>query len=186
MSKEPLILVEDCYFLSLSKIENNAWPPRKIGTPVDVKRPDIDYWFKDTDFFVTVGGSEPQKIETVEVELPVTWRTYFLCPDCNKRINKIYLLPGGRTFKCRVCHKLRYSVTTINKHTTHGKLIYSVNRMDKLSKQREKMGTILYNGQYTRKFKSFLRQCERAGYTEAVSNATGLMSVLKELERPKV
>jgi hypothetical protein len=54
--------------------------------------------------------------------------------------------------------------------------------MDKLSKAREKMGTILYKGQLTEKFKCFLRQCERAGYTKASDAAKRLMTALKDFQ----
>lgn len=62
-------------------------------------------------------------------------------------------------------------------------MLYSMNRMDKLSKQREKMGTILYNGNFTAKFQRFLRMCTRAGYTKVVQDATGLMMALKDFQK---
>ena len=114
----------------------------------------VEYHIEAEDYIlVTVGNNEPQRIETEAIELSFASR------------------------------KLRYTLTAINKKTSHGKMLYAMNRMDKLSKQREKMGTILYNGKYTRKFQSFLRQCDRAGYTNAVEDAARLMTALKEFQR---
>jgi hypothetical protein len=41
-------------------------------------------------------------------------RWWFVCPlgvngvACNRRVGKLYLPPGGRTFGCRHCHELTY------------------------------------------------------------------------------
>ena len=178
-------LVEDCYYLTPTKVDRSFQRFKKIGAPLDPERPDINYQWENECLVVIVAGNAPQRIETEDVETAVAYRTYFVCPGCEKRAYKLYLPPNGHEFKCgaRTCHGLRYTITTINKTSLHGKMLYSMNRMHKLSKQREKMGTILYNGKYTRKFQSFLRQCARAGYTKAVEDAAGLMKALKEFQR---
>jgi len=169
-------LVEDCYYITPA-YDVDFDRMRKMGI-------NIEYHIEAEDYIlVTVGNNEPQRIETEDVELSFTFRTCFRCPGCDKHAYKLYLLPNGKEFKCRTCHKLRYTLTAINKKTPHGKMLYAMNRMDKLSKQREKMGTILYNGKYTRKFQSFLRQCDRAGYTKAVEDAERLMAALKNFQR---
>ena len=94
--------------------------------------------------------------------------------------------PNGKEFKCRKCHKLKYTLTAINKKSQHGKILYQMNRMDKLSKQREKMGTILYKGEFTKRFKNFLKQCARAGYTKAIADAMRLMEALKNFQTVKI
>ena len=185
-----LSLIEDCFCLTPKWIEDNELRIRKIGDPLNPDRPDINYWFAEREtldkstMFITVGGSEPQKIGMIDVETSVAWRSYFLCPQCDKKVYKLYLLPNGKEFKCRSCHHgLRYTLTTINKNTPHGRMLYTVTRMNTLSKAREKMGTILYNGKYTKKFESFLRQCDRAGYTKASENAKGLMEAINGFQK---
>ena len=89
-------------------------------------------------------------------------------------------------FKCQKCHKLRHYLTTINKNTPHGKMLYQMNRMNKLIKIRESMGTILYKGEFTKKFKSFLKQCGRIGYTQAIDDAAGLMTALRAFSVPTI
>lgn len=144
----------------------------------------IEYHIEAEDHILaTVGNNEPQRIDTEDVVTAVSWRRYFLCPCCEKRVFKLYLLPNGKEFKCRKCHKLKYTITNINKNTPHGKMLYSMNRLDKLSKQREKMGTILYNGKYTKRFQRFLRMCSRAGYTKALTDAEELMLGLKKFQQ---
>ncbi|MSU45298.1 MAG: hypothetical protein EXS47_01580 [Candidatus Zambryskibacteria bacterium] len=172
-------LIEDC--ISITPDYNLDYGRmRKMGIH-------IEYHIEAEDhILVTVSNNEPQRIETEDVETSVAWRRYFLCPECNKHSHKLYLLPNGKEFKCRSCHALRYTLTTINKNTPHGRMLYSMTRMDKLSKAREKMGTILYNGKYTKKFETFLRQCERAGYTKATEDANGLMTSLKEFQKMNV
>ena len=38
------------------------------------------------------------------------YRWWFICPvvNCNRRVAKVYLPPGGRHFGCRHCHELTY------------------------------------------------------------------------------
>jgi hypothetical protein len=181
--------IEDCFCLTPKWIRDNEYRIRKIGAPINPDRPDINYWFEDKTYclqtmFITVGGSEPQAIDFVEVETPIAWREYFICPVCGERVYKLFLLPNGKEFRCRKCHHptLKYFLTAISKKSPHGKMLYATNRMDKLSKQREKMGTILYQGEQTKKFKSFLRQCKRAGYTKVVDDAERFMEDLKTFE----
>ena len=33
---------------------------------------------------------------------------YWLCPDCGRRVAKLYLPPGSQRWKCRHCHALTY------------------------------------------------------------------------------
>jgi hypothetical protein len=54
--------------------------------------------------------------EHVEREIPLKKstpnyggeRTWLVCPQCDKKINRLYLPPDGREFACRECHRLRY------------------------------------------------------------------------------
>jgi hypothetical protein len=141
----------------------------------------IEYHIEAADhILVGVGSNDPQRIEVEDTGL----RRYFLCPCCEGRSYKLYLPPNGKQFKCQKCHKLRHYLTTINKHTPHGKMLYQMNRMNKLIKMRESMGTILYKGEFTKKFKSFLKQCGRIGYTQAIDDAAGLMTALRAFSVP--
>jgi len=36
-------------------------------------------------------------------------RPWFLCPDCDERVGKLYLPPAGYRFACRSCHGLGYA-----------------------------------------------------------------------------
>jgi hypothetical protein len=39
------------------------------------------------------------------------YRTWFRCPDCSERVNKLYLPPGGYRFSCRECLELGYETS---------------------------------------------------------------------------
>lgn len=143
----------------------------------------IEYHIEENHVIVTVGNNEPQRIDTENMTTAVAWRTLFCCPCCDEKVHKLYLLPDGKEFKCRKCYPdLKYFLTAINKESPHGKMLYAMNRMDKLSKKREKMGTILYKGEKTKWFNGFLRQCKRAGFTKIVDDAEILMGDLKNFE----
>lgn len=169
---------------------------RKIGAPIDERRSDIHYYWNEEDgdstsLFVRVGTNDEQKIALEEVELPFASREYFLCPTCQKRVYKLYLLPEGKEFKCRRCHSLRYTLTTIDKRTAQGKILYHLNRLETLSRERMSIGTPIYNGNYTKRFQRFLRMCERAGLTDVTRAADGLIDALKIFqeeygEEPKI
>jgi hypothetical protein len=35
-------------------------------------------------------------------------RIWFQCPECGKKVNRLYLPPDAKEFACRECHHLRY------------------------------------------------------------------------------
>ena len=181
------LLVEDCFSLSMTDVNHNIYRIRKIGVCIDPRRPDIDYWIDDGEdglcLFVTVGGSEPQKILIEEFQMAFgCWREYLRC-GCGERIVKMYLLPKGHEFKCKKCHGLRYFLTTFDHDSPHGKARYNFTRLDKLSRSRTAMGTIMYNGKFTKKFERFLRMSGRAGLKDVVNNADGLMNSIKSFQK---
>ena len=185
MSTGPL--VEDCFSLSPADVNRNLYRIRKIGSGIDPRRSDIDYWIDEDDdnsyLFITIGGSEPQRIIIEEVEVAFGgFRQYFVC-DCGKRIIKIYLPQGKKEFKCKKCHQLKYFLTTFSHKSIHGMARYNFSRMNKLSQHRATMGTVMYNGSFTKKFQRFLRMCDRAGIKDVVRNAIGLMENIKSFQK---
>ncbi len=171
-------IVENCFVLTTAALgEETAF----------VWRDDMSNWTEYTRerdefcLFVAVGANEPQKIIIDEFFTSFINRHCFVC-ECGRASLKLYLPPHQTVFKCRRCHHLRYLSTTFNRKTPHGLLLYQLNRLDKLSKQRAEMGTILYNGNWTSKFLRFLRMCDRAGLHSVVEDARGLMEALKNTE----
>ncbi len=64
-------------------------------------------------YAATRGSSEPLKIEdAIALETTEPYfgglRWWFQC-ECGRRCAKLYLPPGALRFKCRTCHRLRYS-----------------------------------------------------------------------------
>jgi hypothetical protein len=163
--------IEDCFWISPFGRDFDAAHKRDIEVDIHI--------MEDDHILVTVEDNPPRRIDTEDVMTAVAWRTCFVCPCCSEKVSKLYLLPNGKDFKCRHCHKLKYRLTGINKNTTHGRALYEMARMDKLIKMREKLGTIIYNGKFTKKFKSYLRQCKRLGYVQAIEDAKRLIEALK-------
>lgn len=142
----------------------------------------VDYWFEYIDnnafFVISVDGHAPQRILLSEQELYFGTRNYFVC-DCGKRVHKLYLPPGKAEFRCRSCYKLIYELSTINRNSTHGRLLYIANRTIKLANRRADMSRIIYKSRYTKKYKRFLRLCEKAGLNNVVKDARDLMAAIK-------
>ncbi|MCP4604270.1 MAG: hypothetical protein GY847_27730 [Proteobacteria bacterium] len=57
----------------------------------------------------------------VEVIVPIDttypnfggYRWWFLCPDCRRRVGKLYLPPSALRFSCLRCHHLTYETTQL-------------------------------------------------------------------------
>jgi hypothetical protein len=175
-------LVENCFFLTPRDVGRRFDRIRKLGVNNLEHRPGITYWFDDmsepTCLFVSVDGSEPQKIDWKPVELTFGETAYFYC-GCGYKARKLYLLPGGKEFKCRKCHKLKYELTVLNRNSIAGRSIYRISRLHKLANSRACMSRIFYNGNYTKRFERFLRLCERAGLDSIVKGANDLKELIK-------
>lgn len=175
-------LIEECFALTPKDVLRSFQRVRRIGAKMDDRRPDIDYHLEEENnslfLHVGVGNNKPQKIAWEWHEITFGKRAYFRC-SCGCRIVKIYLLPNGKEFKCRKCHKLRYELSTINRKSVHGKIFYKTNRLIKLANKRNNMSRIFYNSSYTKKFNSFLRLCDKAGLNNIRKGADNLMELIK-------
>lgn len=142
-----------------------------------------DYWveYLNGEAFLVIStglGHLPQRILLSCLELRFGSRSYLNC-DCGARVNKLYLPPGKDQFRCRRCHQLRYELSTINRMSKHGRLLYRTNRTLKLVNKRAGMNRIIYNNRYTNKFERFLRLCGQAGLDGVVRDARNLMTAIK-------
>src|SRR3989338_4236283 len=176
------IYVEDCFFLTQKIVDRNFSRIRKMGSPIDLRRTDVNYWHEkegsDWCLYIAVQNSEPQRVVLEEFETMYFYRVYFLCPGCSKRVHKLFLPPNSKAFFCRSCHHLRYRLTTFNRTTAHGRALYRSLRANTLSLQRMNIQTPIYKGCYTRKFETFLRKCGKAGLQSVVDDARGLMEAI--------
>lgn len=176
-------LVEECFTLTPRDVGRRRFGRvRKIGVNILEERDDVSYWFDDIHapsyLFLSVAGSEPQKLVWEPVELTFGESAYFYC-SCGYRATKLYLPPNSTEFKCRKCHKLRYEVTVVNKESIAGKSIYRINRLHKLANNRASMSRIFYNGNFTKRFERFLNQCDRAGFNSIVKGANDLKALIQ-------
>ena len=158
-------LVEECSAISIGSIK---------------KDPRFEYKDGDESIFFYDSEGLSQQILISEQAITFGVRRYFVC-DCGVRVNKLFLPPGMRGYKCRNCYKLRYELTTINPRSIHGKLMYRTNRMIKLTNKRTDLNRIFYKGRYTKRFNRFLHLCARAGLVEVVENASKLTAAVASL-----
>ena len=167
--------------MDTEKIVENAFSI----TPKDIFQnrvyPGISYWVDESRegsfVFICADGHEPEKFELEYVEITFGTRAYFRC-KCNSRINKLYLPENSHSFGCRRCNRLQYFLTSINKNSIAGRKLYRMNRLQKLSESRENMKKILHNGKFSKRFESYLKQCDRAGFKTIVQGAEELKALI--------
>lgn len=145
-------------------------------------RPDITYWpavdsGDQSNWLVSVGGNEPQALVLEQVAVTFGKRLYFRC-SCGRLAAKLYLPEHSHEFLCRQCHGLKYQLSVLNSRSIAGKAIYRMNRMQKLANSRAGIGRIFYNGNFTKRFERFLRQCDHAGYESIVKGANDLKALV--------
>ena len=172
--------IEDCFTLAPGDVLRNLSRVRLIGTSVDDRRADVNYYFDneaDPDFLlISVGGRKPQAVAWEWSQITFGERAYFRC-GCGCRVSKLFLPPNGSEFRCRGCHKLRYRLATISRKSVVGQTLYRLNRLEKLAGRRAELARVIYNGKLTGKFESFLKHCNRAGLDSIVRGARDLMAL---------
>jgi hypothetical protein len=179
---EKKYFVEECFTLTPRDVGNRIDRIRKLGINILENRPGIRYWFDDDDrpmyLFISVDGREAQKLRWEQVEITFGIREYFYCL-CGQKSTKLYLLPNGKEFKCRICHNLKYRLSTFNRYSVAGKAIYKMDRLQKLANNRASMSRIFYNGHYTKRFEKFLKLCDKAGLDSIVRGAQDLKELIQ-------
>mgnify|MGYP001602760634 CR=1 FL=1 len=188
------ILVEDCDYIYISNaIKKDLRRYRKardnISGIIDIgydgiKKLTCNYWFdKDTSnatfFVISVGGNHlPQSILISEIKLHFGTRSCFVC-ECGRQAYKLYLPSEKIELKCRLCYKLRYELSMINRHSEHGNFLYIAKQTLKLINQQPNTNRRIYKNQYTRRFKSFLKLCGKVGFNDIVRDAQYFMTEIK-------
>ncbi|MDP1689488.1 MAG: hypothetical protein Q8L47_05195 [bacterium] len=175
-------LVEDCFALTPRDVGWRYDRIRKLGINQLEGRNDITYWFDDMDaptcLFVSVGGHDPQEFKWEPVELTFGESAYFYC-KCGYKARKLFLVPNGFEFKCRICQKLKYRLSSMNPNSVAGRAIHTFDRMTKLIEVRENMARIFYKGKYTKRFNRFLEHCKVLGFNDVVDDAQSLNEVIQ-------
>jgi hypothetical protein len=174
-------ILENAYSISIRDVLPQIDGAKRNHKRVGNEPPDFDYRLDDylypSAVFISVAGGEWETIELDWVDITFGSRPYFKCP-CGARVGRLYLPKGSSFFRCRKCHQLKYFLTTINKKSIAGQKIYEMNRMQKLVESRESMRKILHNGRFSKRFESFLKQCDKAGLENIVRGAEELKSLI--------
>ena len=181
------IFIENCFCLTLKRVDDSLSRIRKIGDNRDYQRTDIRYEYgkeegKDEVYFVmvTLEGHEPQKIYTDMIETSFGIRHYFFCGGCGKRCHKLHLKPGGHTFRCRKCHNIKYQA--FNPSSRQGKLFLHTKKVLQLIDEQANMPSrIWWRGNFTKRYSKFLNECLKAGLTDVVKNAREIEAAISKI-----
>jgi len=175
-------LVESCYVLTAKQVIKSKPINDKTSTTLNIGvNKDIEYWQNtcgdDSEYELSINGKEPQIIKLEWQTITFGDKAYFKC-ECGSLVSKLYLPIKSAKFLCRKCHGLQYELSGFNKTSVAGQKLYKLNRLIKLSESRASMGRILYKGEYSKRFKSFLRLCEKAGFHSVVQGAKELQTII--------
>lgn len=176
-----IYFIEDCTAITAKEALRNASRLKNAKANAGV-----EFWIDAEDsnaLYVRTMSQEPQRIALVWIGLTYGQMPYFSC-SCGRRSAKLYLLPHGTKFACRVCQKLKYRSSSINKNSVAGKAIHQMERINKLADERAGMRGIFYKGKFTSRFNRFLSRCEQAGLYGVVSGAHELLETIKAYDIP--
>jgi hypothetical protein len=83
-------------------------------------------------------------------------RYWFCCPQCGRRVGKIYRKPMGELFVCRVCNNLSYESRNECRFGRRGGAFYFMVAERKADKLRENAKRKTWRGRPTRKMRRIL------------------------------
>lgn len=171
-----IYFVEDCTAITAKEALRIASRLKNKKTKLE-----LDCWL-DTDdssaLWLRIIDQEPQRLAIEWIALNFGYGAYFEC-SCGFRASKLYLVPHGNKFACRMCQKLKYRKSSINPNSVAGRAIYKFDRMNKLADTRANMRGIFWKGTYTRRYTRFLAQCSDAGLHGVVRDARELAEIVK-------
>lgn len=111
-----------------------------------------------------------QYINIASQELNFGTRNYFIC-ECGRSCNNLYLPANTDKFRCRICYRLRYELSGINRSSKHGQLLYVTNRTIKLINLRSSITRPIYMNQYTKRMNTFIKLSQQVGLVNVVEDA---------------
>lgn len=118
------------------------------------------------------GRTSYQEIMLDIIPLSYGLRPYFLCSNCGKRCDNLYMAKHDFLY-CRDCQDLTYELTRVKKSSLDG-FAYPVALIDKIDQKQRKVKRIYYNGKMTRKAKSAMASSKKL---------TGIARILKIKKR---
>lgn len=175
-------LIEGCPSISIGSLSHDLLRFRNkednISGNLDIKNGEpaltYSYYFNysDVDSLVILNNNtgSTQHVELASQELNFGTRNHFIC-ECSRVCNNLYLPHGSDSFKCRICCRLRYELSSINRSSKHGKLLYTTNRTIKLINLRSSITRPLYRSRYTKRMNTFIKLSHQVGLVHVVEDA---------------
>jgi len=133
------VVVENCSSIKIGDLQ------KKIRKIIDRDYPDstiqetYDYTEKELHKFEVNG----QKFEYTSIETKLGGhRWFFICPECKKRVNKLFLPPEGsgltHKYFCKACHGLKNRSMVMSRDKMYKKVFKPLKRMRKIEERLEK------------------------------------------------
>ena len=179
--------MEDCFVISPKDALMGTRLDKAIGKKNNSKESlGVNLWFEEDPsdpniIHASINGHESQKLALEWLYMTYGEVAYFNC-NCGHRVARMYLVPNGSEFRCRICHKLKYRSSSTNPKSIAGMALHNFSRINKIMETRENMSRIFYNGQYTKRFNRFLTLCNKAGLDSMVDDAKNLAEIVKTQE----
>ncbi|MFA6475792.1 MAG: hypothetical protein WCV68_00075 [Candidatus Paceibacterota bacterium] len=172
-------LVEESYHLSTSALKhslarcgssNGAIIDDQLILTTEHKQLTVNYWLENEARSLAINlcvpGNEPQRVELIPFELSFGTRYFFECPICFRQVSKLYLPPDQQDFKCRLCHRLVYELTTINKNSTFGQQLYRNACFLRFMNAPDRAIRVFYGPNYTKNYLRRMRFYRKLGLEE--------------------
>lgn len=105
------------------------------------------------------GQTSYQDIGLGSIPLSYGLRPYFICPNCGKGCNNLYIAKYDFLY-CRDCQNLTYELTRVKKTSLKG-FAYPITLIDKLNQKQKKVKRIYYNSKMTKRAKAAMRASKK-------------------------
>jgi hypothetical protein len=91
-------------------------------------------------------------------------RHWFICPNCGRRVGKLYLPPQKEHFRCRHCYNLSYRSRNTKLNSPSSQIMYVLRTLSKAEELENQIRRWFYRDELTLKARRFLSLKRKAEY----------------------
>lgn len=171
-------LVEDCFVISVGKLNKIGGIGDKQSYILEWRNPENQEVLSEISVeasgnrlvlkYQVISRDHEEKINVLAF-VDIEWthpyfggkRPWFVCPNCGKRISKLYKPKTDQLFRCRSCHALSYQ----SRKEGNDRLAITLNKINRLKKKLGVCGATEYTslpprpkGQHKKTYKRLLEQ----------------------------
>ncbi|MEI6191266.1 MAG: hypothetical protein WCP24_02785 [bacterium] len=185
--KKKKYYIEDCFCLFPLRVRRMLHDLDNYGRKTDHLRKDISYDTEEIDgqwfVLITIEGHEQQRVTLNPSLNNPSEGNYFICDGCKKMCGKLYLLPGGCTFRCQECHRLTYK--GFRPSSRQDMFVRKAERIIRLAESQDDMIDRIWKRDIeTKKYAELIADCTKVGLKRLVADLKDLEKVVKN-RRPR-